>query len=137
MINVVGAVLIKDNNIILARRSKNLKNFPNLFEFPGGKVEKGETFKEALKRELFEELNINVKLNNIYEFNGNNSKHTIEENNTIINLTLFIIKIWDGIIDPKENIHSEIAYVDVKKMDSFPEMIPGDSVFVPAILKAL
>ena len=36
-----------------------------------------------------------------------------------------------------ENIHSEIAYVDVKKMDSFPEMIPGDSVFVPAILKAL
>ena len=40
IIFLVGAVLIKDNNIILARRSKNLTNFPNLFEFPGGKVEK-------------------------------------------------------------------------------------------------
>tara|TARA_B110001450_G_scaffold163897_1_gene152804 strand:- start:1731 stop:2207 length:477 start_codon:yes stop_codon:yes gene_type:complete len=137
IINVVGAVLIKDNNIILARRSKNLTNFPNLFEFPGGKVEKGETFKEALKRELFEELNINVKINDIHEFYGNNSKHTIEKSGKIINLTLFIIKIWDGIIHPKENIHSEIAYVDVNKMDTFPEMLPGDAVFIKAIKLAI
>ena len=137
MINVVGAVLIKDNNIILARRSNNLKNFPNLFEFPGGKVEKGETFKEALKRELHEELNINVKINDIHEFYGNNSKHTIEKSGKIINLTLFIIKIWDGIIHPKEHIHSEIAHVDIKKMDEFPEMIPGDSEFIPNIKLAL
>jgi|TARA_B110000008_G_C16654573_1_gene438142 8-oxo-dGTP pyrophosphatase MutT (NUDIX family) len=40
MINVVGAILFKDNKIILARRAKTLKNFPDLFEFPGGKVEK-------------------------------------------------------------------------------------------------
>ena len=137
MINVVGAVLIKGNNIILARRSNNLKNFPNLFEFPGGKVEKGETFKQALKRELHEELNINVKINDIHEFYGNNSKHTIEKSGKIINLTLFIIKIWDGIIQPKENIHSEIVHVDLKKINTFPEMIPGDSEFIPNIKLAL
>ena len=62
MINVVGAVLFEKNNIILAKRSNNLKNFPNLFEFPGGKIEEGETQKEALKRELFEELEINVNI---------------------------------------------------------------------------
>ena len=137
MINVVAAVLVKDSTIILARRSKNLKNFPNLFEFPGGKVEEKETFKEALKRELFEELNINVKINDICEFYGNNSKHTIEKSGKIINLTLFIVKKWKGDIKIKEHIHSELAYIDIKKIDNFDEMIPGDSIFIPAIKIAL
>tara|TARA_B110000008_G_C16835894_1_gene510565 strand:+ start:567 stop:980 length:414 start_codon:yes stop_codon:yes gene_type:complete len=137
MICVVGAVLIKKTNIILARRASNLKNFPNLFEFPGGKIEKNETSKEALKRELYEELNINVNIDDIQDFNGNNSLHTIEKSGKIINLTLFIIKTWKGELKPKINIHSELAYVNINKLDTFKDMIPGDSVFIPAIKFAL
>ena len=53
-----------------------------------------ETKKEALKRELREELNINVNIDNIQEFEHNESNHTIENDGRQINLTLFIIKKW-------------------------------------------
>ena len=101
------------------------------------KEEKNETAKEALKRELLEELDINVNINNIKEFYGNNSQHTIEKNGKIINLTLFIIKTWKGELKPKINIHSELAYVNINKLDTFKDMISGDSVFIPAIKIAL
>mgnify|MGYP006145818767 CR=1 FL=1 len=52
MLNVVGAVLLKDNKILLPKRCATLTKMPNKYEFPGGKVEQGESLKEALKREL-------------------------------------------------------------------------------------
>ena len=54
---VAAAVIEKDGKILIAQRS--LKDvFGGLWEFPGGKVEPGETLEEALKRELYEELEI-------------------------------------------------------------------------------
>ena len=133
MINVVGAVLVSNGCIIMGRRANNLKNFPNLFEFPGGKIESGETPEQALQRELKEELDIDVDISNILTFENNNSKHTIEKSGKIINLTLFIIKKWYGELKPKEAIHSELANIEIKNLDKFEEMIPGDAVFIPAI----
>ena len=133
MINVVGGVLVENKHIILGRRAHNSKNFPNLFEFPGGKIEKGETPKEALKRELKEELDIDIYIGDIHAFPGNESSHTIEKSGKIINLILFIIKKWKGELKPKINIHSELAYIDIKKLDAFEEILPGDAVFIPAI----
>ena len=57
---VVGGVLVRNNKILLPKRSYMLSKYPGFYEFPGGKVEKGETLKFALKRELFEELSIDV-----------------------------------------------------------------------------
>jgi 8-oxo-dGTP diphosphatase len=54
MPEVVGAVLVKNNKVILTKRSSKCKYYPNKFEFPGGKVEMGEDLKEALVRELKE-----------------------------------------------------------------------------------
>tara|TARA_B100001758_G_C18306316_1_gene555241 strand:+ start:612 stop:1025 length:414 start_codon:yes stop_codon:yes gene_type:complete len=137
MIQVVGAVLIKNSNIIMCRRSPSLKNFPNLFEFPGGKIEKNETKKEALKRELREELNINVNIDNIQEFEHNESNHTIENDGRQINLTLFIIKKWDGEIKIKDGIHSEIININIKNLYNVSDIIPGDSSFFPYIINNL
>ncbi len=66
-IEVVAAIIIFNNLILCAQRDTNkLKYISNKFEFPGGKIEKGETKKEALKRELIEELNIEPNINDLY-----------------------------------------------------------------------
>ena len=142
MINVVGAVILdNDGNVIMGKRASTLKNFPDLFEFPGGKVEEGETEKEALMRELEEELNMDVNIEDIEEFEGNQSSHTVEKSGKIIHLTLFIVRDWndagnDRKFGPKKGIHSGLEYFNIKKMEEFTDvMIPGDAVFISAIQK--
>jgi len=66
-IEVVAAVIYFENDILCLQRPKNKYNYiSEKFEFPGGKMEEGETKEEALKRELFEELNITVKIKSFF-----------------------------------------------------------------------
>lgn len=59
-IEVVAAIIKDNNNIFITRRSYGV--FENMWEFPGGKMEMGETREEALSREIKEELELD-KLN--------------------------------------------------------------------------
>lgn len=66
-IEVVAAIIKYNNLILCAQRSySSLDYISNKFEFPGGKIEEGETKKEALKRELIEELNITPIIKGLY-----------------------------------------------------------------------
>jgi 8-oxo-dGTP diphosphatase len=58
-LHVVGGILLDGDEILIARRAAH-KSAAGLWEFPGGKVEIGEDPKEALKREILEELNLKV-----------------------------------------------------------------------------
>ena len=58
MRNIVNAVLLRGNQVLLARRSPQRKAYGGLWSFPGGHVEPGETFEEALVRESREEIGI-------------------------------------------------------------------------------
>ena len=63
----VGIALIfnKQQKILIGRRASNVP-FTGSWEFPGGKLEKGETPQEALKRELMEELNVKSTINDFF-----------------------------------------------------------------------
>jgi 8-oxo-dGTP diphosphatase len=54
-INVVGAVIVRDGAILCAQRG-SVGSLSGLWEFPGGKIEPGETARAALQREIVEEL---------------------------------------------------------------------------------
>ncbi|NLC96306.1 MAG: (deoxy)nucleoside triphosphate pyrophosphohydrolase [Erysipelotrichaceae bacterium] len=62
-IEVVAAVIKNGNKILSTQRGYG--DYKGYWEFPGGKVEKGETFKNALRREIKEELNANIIVNDL------------------------------------------------------------------------
>ena len=59
-IKVVAAIIQKENKILATKRGYG--EFINMWEFPGGKIESGETKKQALVREIKEELNIEINV---------------------------------------------------------------------------
>lgn len=60
IIKVVAAIIEKNNKILIAKRSYG--DFNGLWEFPGGKYEKGETGPEAIKREIEEEFDVEIEV---------------------------------------------------------------------------
>ncbi|MBN2618662.1 MAG: (deoxy)nucleoside triphosphate pyrophosphohydrolase [Spirochaetales bacterium] len=58
------AGIIKKNNLYLLGKRKPGGSIGGKWEFPGGKVKKGESFEESLKREFKEELNVHIHVNN-------------------------------------------------------------------------
>ena len=103
--NVVAAIIAKDNYYLIVQRNKD-KYFGLKWEFPGGKVEPNETLKEALCREIEEELNIEIYIH----------KKIAEEkyNDKQINITLhyYLCSEKNGII--KLNEHENLKWVEKK-----------------------
>ncbi len=66
-IEVVAGIIYFDNKILCVQRPKNgLPYISEKFEFPGGKIENGESKEDALKRELLEELNISIDIKSMF-----------------------------------------------------------------------
>ena len=64
---VSAAVIYRANNILCVQRPQHSKGHISLkWEFPGGKVEEGEQFKEALVREIREELSVDIEISNFF-----------------------------------------------------------------------
>ena len=72
IINVACAIILKDKKILVTQRSKKMK-LPLKWEFPGGKVEENENEIKCVKREIKEEINIEIDIlkrlsNSIYDY---------------------------------------------------------------------
>ncbi len=66
-IEVVAGIIFCEDELLCVQRPKNkLPYISEKFEFPGGKIEEGETKEEALHRELLEELNLSTKIKSFY-----------------------------------------------------------------------
>lgn len=102
-IHVVGAVIIEEGKILCAQRGKNM-SLPLLWEFPGGKIEAGESPNEALKREIREEMHCEIEI-------GEQVEYTVYEYNFgIVHLTTFECKLIAG--RPILTEHESIKWVE-------------------------
>ncbi len=63
---VTAAVVIEDGRVLITKRPED-KKFPGYWEFPGGKVDPGESPQEALTREMLEELDVYIKVERIFD----------------------------------------------------------------------
>ena len=63
-IEVVAAIIQKDDRIFATQRGYG--EWKDWWEFPGGKIEPGETFENALKREILEELSTDININKFF-----------------------------------------------------------------------
>lgn len=97
---VAGILFDHDKSILLSQRSAQ-KSFPLQWEFPGGKIEEGENSVGALKRELFEELNIEIDKIKLFD----SVVHEYELFRA--NIEFFLINEWSGKLINKEgqNLH--------------------------------
>lgn len=125
-INVVAAIIRNEKDEILcALRSPSMKS-PNLWEFPGGKIEKDETIKEAIEREIFEELNCKVRFINIH----NENIH--EYDDFIVKLITTNCELINGY--PTANEHAALLWLKVESLLSL-KWAPADIPAVEEIIK--
>ena len=95
---VSSCILIKKNKILTTKRPAD-KPLPHYWEFPGGKLERGESFYDAIIRELEEELGIKVKNKDLSIID--NISHSYELN-TIVIMAIFYVRKWTGVVKAKE-----------------------------------
>ena len=122
VIVVAGALIDADGRVLITKRP-NGKEMAGLWEFPGGKIEEGETPEQALIRELKEELNIETKGSCLAPLSF--ASHQYEKFHLL--MPLFICRRWWGDIVPLES--QEVLWVWPKKLRDF-DMPPADEPLV-------
>ena len=126
---VVAVALVDvDGRVLLTRRPAG-KSMAGLWEFPGGKVQDGETPECALIREVREELGIDVTEACLAPLTF--ASHTYDDFHLL--MPLFVCRVWEGIVTPREG--QQIKWMRPRDMDEMP-MPPADFPLV-AMLRDL
>ncbi len=107
------ALVDVDGRVLLTRRPEG-KPMAGLWEFPGGKVEAGETPEAALVRELDEELAIDVTENCLAPFSF--ASHRYDDFHLL--MPLYVCRVWDGVVRPREG--QETKWVQPNRLRDYP-----------------
>jgi 8-oxo-dGTP diphosphatase len=123
-IHVVGAAIVHEGKILCAQRPE-WQLLPLMWEFPGGKIEPGESPEEALRREIMEEMGCAIEV-------GGQIEHTVHEYDFgIVHLTTFYCKLLSG--TPVLTEHARAEWLAKEELDSL-EWAPAD---LPAVRKIM
>lgn len=126
MIEVIAAIIEDSDKFLIARRA-NGKHLAGYWEFPGGKIEVGETAETCLARELNEEFQINVSVKNYV------GESNYEYPNKIINLKAFTCSIISGEI--RLNDHDKIEWITIDEINQY-NLAPADIPLIALYDKA-
>ncbi len=125
MLTVVAGVIEHENRILIAQR-KPADRLANLWEFPGGKVESGETPEQALVRELREEFEIVTEVLGYLGVNVHSYEHITVE------LLAYWVRYTGG--DFALHDHQAICWVTSSELDDY-EFAPADIPLVRLVQK--
>ena len=124
----VALILNKEKNKILIGRRAPTEPHSGIWEFPGGKLEKGETVQEALKRELMEELNVKSTIG--VHFNDYSRIYKA----CAYNLFTYFTEIDESTM--KMRVHDKIEWVSFKEAHNF-NMFPSNIIILDEMCKHL
>lgn len=122
---VAVALIDTEGRVLLAQRPEG-KSLAGLWEFPGGKVEQGETPEVALIRELAEELGIETKSSCLAPLTF--ASHSYDDFHLL--MPLFACRRWTGIPTPQEG--QNLAWVRARGLRDYP-MPPADIPLIPVL----
>lgn len=123
------ALVDTDNRVLIAQRPEG-KSMAGLWEFPGGKVEAGETPEAALIRELGEELCINTKKECLAPLTF--ASHSYEDFHLL--MPLYVCRKWHGV--PSGNEGQALKWVRAVRLRDYP-MPPADEPLVSHLIDLL
>ena len=119
VILVAAAALVDvDGRVLIARRPEG-KSMSGLWEFPGGKVQPGETPEAALIRELQEELAVDTRSSCLTPLAF--ASHAYEDFHLL--MPLFVCRVWQGTPSPQEG--QDLAWARPARLSDYP-MPPAD-----------
>ncbi len=125
---VVAAALISDHQKILITQRPAGKNLAGLWEFPGGKIDEGETPEQALIRELDEELRVQVKKQHLHPISF--ASHSYEEFHLF--MPLYACRIWNGEAQSAEG--QNLAWATMQELKNF-KMPEADIPLIAPLIK--
>jgi 8-oxo-dGTP diphosphatase len=123
------ALVDADGRVLIAQRPQG-KPMAGLWEFPGGKVEKGERPEESLIRELREELDISVKEDCLAPLTF--ASHVYPDFHLL--MPLYVCRRWEGTVTAKEG--QQLAWVRPNRLRDY-EMPPADVPLVSHLMTLL
>ena len=127
---VVACALVDSDGRVLVAARPSGKSMAGLWEFPGGKVEAGETPEAALIRELKEELSIDVTAACLAPLSF--ASHAYDEFHLL--MPLYACRKWDGQIAPREG--QETQWLRPRDLFDLP-MPPADKPLIAALRDAV
>ena len=121
MKRVVAAVIEKAGKLLVCQRTRH-QTMPLKWEFPGGKIEEGEQPRDALRRELEEELGIRAKIGDEIA----RLRHTYPNGSTV-ELRFFIVREYEDEIENR--IFRDLQWSDPKDLPSY-DFLEADATLV-------
>ena len=107
MKQLVVGMLVDEDRFLIGRRKPDNKNYPDMWELPGGKIEEDESPWEAINREWKEELDINIRV-----------LHQIPEREMLETMVFpYIIRYESG--KAKKNDHSDIKFIKLSEINYY------------------